>query len=172
MDADLDHAGARGRGLHAQRPPPVAPTTATPAVTLAPSPIATSQIGHDPALAAAVHFEQRHCAWTWRRPLTAYVAAQRSLATTEFGRQLAAAADPGSWHREVILGRQVVTCSVTAAHRLVGAPSTSTSVYTRLAVAEHVTSTMGSFAGGERLASLRVQLVDGRWLVAGPYTGG
>lgn len=144
----------------------------SPAVSLAPRAVPSSLARTDPAVWAAVRFEQAHCSWNWKQPLASYVAAQRALATAQYGRQLAAEADPVSWRQEVIAGQQTVTCSVTAAHRLVGAPTSPTLVYTRLTITENVTSTLGSFSGGERLVSLRVQLVDGRWLVAGPYTGG
>lgn len=144
----------------------------SPAVSLAPSAVPGSLARTDPAVWAAVRFEQAHCSWTWTQPLAGYVTAQRALATTQYGQQLAAAADPVSWREEVVTGRQTVTCSITAAHRLVGAPTSPTSVYTRLTTTEHITSALGDFSGGERLVSLHVQLADGRWLVAGPYTGG
>ena len=150
---------------------PTAPS-APPAVTLAPPPVGTRLARIDPAVWAAARFEQAHCSWDWRRPLAAYVAAQQALATPAYGKLLAAAADPASWHDEVVAGKQQVTCTVSAPHRLVGAPSTSTSVYVRMSVAEHVTSMMGSFDGGARIASWLVQRVDGRWLVAGTFDGG
>lgn len=143
------------------------------AVTLAPAPVSsTGAAAADPAVWAAVRFEQAHCAWDYRQPLAAYVAAQRALATAAYGRELAAETDTASWRQEVVAGRQVVTCDVTDARRLVGAPSTATTVYTRLTASAHITSSMGSFDAGDRLVSLRVELVDGHWLVAGPYTGG
>jgi hypothetical protein len=142
------------------------------AVSLAPSPAADSLARTDPAVWAAVRFEQAHCSWDWRRPLQTYIAAQQALATLGYGRQLAAAADPASWQQEVVVGKQQVRCTVSAPTRLGGAPSTSTSVYVRMSVHEHVTSTMGSFDGGARIASWFVSLVDGRWLVAGAFIGG
>ena len=150
-------------------PPPSPPA---PAVSLAPSAAGTALARTDPAVWAAVRFEQAHCSWDWRRPLAGYVAAQQELATARYGQQLAVAADPVSWRHEVLADHQQVSCTVSAAHRLVGAASTSTRVYVRMSVAEQITSTMGSFAGGDSIASWLVQRVAGRWLVAGTFTGG
>lgn len=143
-----------------------------PAVTLAPSAAVTGLARTDPAVWAAVRFEQAHCSWDWRRPLRAYVATQQALAAPIYGQQIAATADAVSWRHEVVAGRQQVTCTVSEAHRLVGAPSTSSTVYVRMSVAEQVTSTMGDFAGGDKIASWLVQRVGGRWLVAGTFDGG
>lgn len=77
-----------------------------------------------------------------------------------------------SWRTEVVAGQQIVACTISSAHRLIGAPSTSTSVYTRMSVTEQVTSTMGSFTGGHRIVSWLVQRVQGHWLVAGTFDGG
>lgn len=151
---------------------PATSPSSPPAVTLAPSAAATGLASTDPAVWAAVRFEQAHCSWDWRRPLVSYVAAQQQLATAAYGQHVAAIADPVSWRQEVVAGRQQVTCTVSAAHRLVGAPSTSSTVYVRMSVAEQVTSTMGDFAGGDKIASWLVQRVDGRWLVAGTFDGG
>lgn len=147
-------------------------STAARSAALAPSPVPTRQLAGDPALAAAVAFERAHCAWTWRQPMASYVAAQQVLATPAYRSRIAAEADPVSWRTEVVAEQQSVTCTVSAAHRLVGAPSTSTRVYTRLTVTEHITSTMGNFTGGQQLVSWLVQLVDGHWLVAVPFSGG
>lgn len=147
-------------------------SSAPPAVTLAPSPASARLAQTDPAVWAAVLFERAHCAWDWRRPLTAYIAAQQALAIPAYGNQLAARTDPVSWRREVVAGRQQVTCTVSRAQRLVGAPSTSTTVYVRMSVEEQVTSAMGSFDGGPKLAAWRVELVDRHWLVAGSFEGG
>lgn len=142
-------------------------TTMTPAAaTSSPTPRV------DPAVGAAVGFEQRWCSWTWRTPRASYVAAQQQLATPGYARELAAASDPVSWRREVVAGRQTVTCTITAAQRLIGAPSTSTSVYVRMSAAEQITSTLGSFSGGTRIVSWLVRLVDDRWLVAAAFNGG
>lgn len=142
------------------------------AVTLAPAPASGGLARTDPAVWAAVRFEQVHCAWDWRHPLADYVTAQQALATPAYGKQLAAGADPTSWRKEVVAGQQQVTCTVSTPHRLVGAPSTSTSVYVRMSVDEQITSTMGSFDGGQSIASWRVQNTAGLWLVAGPFQGG
>ncbi len=147
-------------------------TTRSSAVSLAASPAADSLARTDPAVWAAVRFEQAHCSWDWRQPRQTYIAAQQALATAAYGRQLAADADPASWRQEVVAGKQQVRCTVTAPTRLGGAPSTSTSVYVRMSVREHVTSTMGSFDGGDKIASWLVSLVDGHWLVAGTFAGG
>jgi hypothetical protein len=146
--------------------------SASPAVTLPPSPVSTDLARTDPAAWAAARFEQARCSWDWHRPRAAYVAAQQALATPGYGKKLAATADPTSWREEVVAGKQEVTCTVGAPHRLVGAPVTSTSVYVRMSVAEHVTSMMGSFDTGARIASWVVQRVDGRWMVAGTFDGG
>ena len=146
-------------------------TPSPPAPAVSPTP-ASVVARTDPAVWAAVRFEQAHCSWDWRRPLAGYVAAQQALATARYGQQLAVAADPVSWRHEVLADRQQVNCTVSAAHRLVGAASTSTSVYVRMSVAEQITSTMGSFAGGDSIASWLVQRVAGQWLVAGTFTGG
>ncbi len=142
------------------------------AVSLAPSPAGDTLARTDPAVWAAVRFEQTRCSWDWRRPLTAYVAAQQPLATPQYRGQLAAEIDAVSWLGEVVAARQQVTCTVSAPHRLVGAPSTATSVYVRMSVTEQVTSTLGSFTGGGRTASWLVRRINGRWLVAGTFTGG
>ncbi len=147
-------------------------TSSPPAVTLAPSAAASGLARTDPAVWAAVRFEQAHCSWDWRRPLGVYVAAQQQLATPAYGQQIAATADPVSWRQEVVVGQQQVTCTVSQAHRLVGAPSTSSTVYVRMSVAEQVTSTLGDFAGGDKITSWLVQRVAGRWLVAGTFDGG
>lgn len=148
------------------------PSSPPPVVTLAPAPAGAGLARTDPAVWAAVRFEQVHCTWDWRHPLAAYVTAQQSLATPAYGKQLAAAADPTSWRKEVVAGQQQVTCTVSRPHRLVGAPSTSTSVYVRMSVNEQITSTMGSFDGGQSIVSWRVANIAGQWLVAGPFQGG
>ena len=148
------------------------PSPAAPAVSPAPTAVGNDPVRADRAVWAAVRFEHAHCSWDWRRPLAGYVAAQQALATPAYGEQLAAAADPVSWRHEVLADHQQVSCTVSAAHRLAGAPSTSTTVYVRMSVAEQITSTMGSFAGGDSIASWLVQRVAGRWLVAGTFTGG
>ena len=164
----LAAAGCTGSDETSTTPSPPAP-----AVSPAPSAAGTALARTDDlAVWAAVRFEQAHCSWDWRRPLAGYVAAQQELATARYGQQLAAGADPVSWRHEVLSDRQQVSCTVSAAHRLAGAASTSTRVYVRMSVAEQITSTMGSFAGGDRIASWLVQRVAGRWLVAGTFTGG
>jgi hypothetical protein len=147
-------------------------TSATTSVPLAPSPASNALARTDPAVWAAVRFEQAHCSWDWRQPRVAYVAAQQALATPRYGTQLATQADPVAWRNEVVADRQQVTCTVSAPHRLVGAPSTATSVYVRMSVAEQVSSTMGGFDGGDSIASWQVQRVASRWLVTGTFTGG
>jgi hypothetical protein len=142
------------------------------AVSLAPTP-ANSALAHtDPAVWAAVRFEQAYCTWDWRQPQASYVAGQRQLATPEFGTQLASAADPVSWREEVVADHQQVTCTVSQAQRLVGAPTTATAVYVRMSVDEQVSSTMGSFDAGQKVASWRVERRGGQWLVAGSFEGG
>src|SRR4051794_34182679 len=105
-------------------------STRSSAVSLAPSPAADSLAHTDPAVWAAVRFEQAHCSWDWRRRLQTYIAAQQALASAVYGHQLAAAADPASWRQEVVAGRQQVRCTVSAPTRLGDAPSTSTSTST------------------------------------------
>jgi hypothetical protein len=126
----------------------------------------------DPAAWAGVQFQLAHCRWDWRQPLAVYVGAQRAFATPAYGVQLASLADPVSWQVEVVAEQQLVTCTVRDPRRVPNAPSTSTSVYVRMTVASHVVSTRGSFDTGTTTASWRVDLVAGKWLVAGPFTGG
>jgi len=149
--------------------PVVAPSLSP---SLAPTPVSSPLARSDPAVWAAVRFEQAYCAWDWRRPQASYVNQQQQLATPQFGVQLAADADPVSWREEVVAEQQQVTCTITQAQRLVGAPSTATAVYVRMNVDEHVNSTMGSFDAGQKLASWRVQDRGGQWLVAGSFEGG
>lgn len=140
--------------------------------TVAPTPVRSALAQSDPAVWAAVLFEQAYCTWDWRRPQATYVAQQQQLATPQFGVQLAAGSDPVSWREEVVAEQQQVTCTITQAQRLVGAPSTATAVYVRMTVDEHVNSTMGSLDAGQKLASWRIQRSGGQWLVAGSFEGG
>ncbi len=144
---------------------PAAASTST--VTPAPTPASI-----DPAVWAAVRFQQAQCSWDWRRPRLVYVTALQALASPPYATQLAARVDPVAWQREVVAGRQQVSCTVTAPHRLLGAPSTPAIVYVRMSVAEQVSSTMGTFDGGNRIVSWLVQHIAGRWLVAGTFSGG
>jgi hypothetical protein len=149
------------------------PTSSVPAVpSLAPTPADTALAHTDPAVWAAVRFEQAYCSWDWRRPQASYVAEQQELTTPEFATQLAAAADPVSWRDEVVAEHQQVTCTASDAQRLVGAPTSATTVYVRMDVDEQVSSTMGSFDAGQKVASWRVERSGGQWLVAGSFEGG
>jgi hypothetical protein len=147
-------------------------TTPSLSPSLAPAPVSSTLARTDPAVWAAVRFEQAYCGWDWRRPQATYVAQQQQLATPQFGVQLAADADPVSWREEVVAEQQQVTCTISQAERLVGAPSTDIAVYVRMNVEEQVNSTMGSFDAGQKLASWRVQRSGGQWLVAGSFEGG
>lgn len=139
---------------------------------LAPAPVSSTLARSDPAVWAAVRFERVHCAWDWHQTRRAYLAAQQQLATPAYAAQLAAASDPAAWQHGVVAQKQTVTCTVSAAHRVVGAPATSSTVYARMTVNTEITSTLGSFVGGQRIASWLVQRVAGRWLVAGSFEGG
>ena len=139
---------------------------------LAPSPVSAAQISSDPALQAAVLFEQAHCGWDWHESQRAYLHGQQRLATATYGAQLAAAADPTSWQQGVIDQKQTVTCVIGGAARFDGAPSTAAAVYVRMTVNSEITSTVGTFAGGQRIASWLVRRVGGRWMVAGSFEGG
>jgi hypothetical protein len=140
--------------------------------SLTPTAANNTLTSNDPAVEAAVRFEQASCTWDWHRPQASYIAQQQQLATPQFGVQLAAAADPVSWHEEVVAGQQQVRCTITQAQRLQGAPSTPTSAYVRMNVDELVDSALGSFDAGQKLASWRVQQLSGVWLVAGSFEGG
>ena len=139
---------------------------------LAPSPVSAAQISSDPALQAAVLFEQAHCGWDWHESQRAYLHGQQKLATATYGAQLAAAADPTSWQQGVIDVKQTVTCVIGGVARFDGAPATAAAVYVRMTVNSEITSTVGTFAGGQRIASWLVRRVGGRWLVAGSFEGG
>lgn len=143
-----------------------------PSTLLAPSPVSASPVSADPALQAAVLFEQAHCGWDWHESQRAYLAGQQQLATASYGAQLAAAADPTSWQHGVIEQKQTVTCVISGAARFADAPATTTAVYVRMTVNSEITSTLGTFAGGQRIASWLVRRVGGRWLVAGSFDGG
>ena len=65
-----------------------------------------------------------------------------------------------------------MTCVVSGAARFADAPTTATAVYVRMTVNSEITSTLGTFAGGQRTASWLVRRVGGRWLVAGSFEGG
>jgi hypothetical protein len=147
-------------------------TLSTSAAAPAPEPTSTEPASTDPAVWAAVRFGQAQCSWDWRRPRLVYVAALQALATPSYGAQLASQVDPVAWQREVVAGRQQVSCTVSAPRRLLGAPSTAASVYVRMSVTEQVSSALGTFVGGDRIASWLVQRVAGRWLVAGTFSGG
>lgn len=133
---------------------------------------ASSAAAADPAVAAAVAFQLAHCQWDWRSGRPAYLAAQQSLATAEYGQQLAANVNPVSWEQEVVAERQTVTCAVDTARRVPNAPSTPTRVYVRITSTSHVVSTLGSFDTGTALAAWVVDLVSGSWLVSGTFEGG
>lgn len=117
-------------------------------------------------------FEQAHCGWDWHESQRAYLAGQRKLATAPYGAQLAAAADPTSWQQGVIDQKQTVTCVISGAARFADAPAAAAAVYVRMTVNSEITSTLGTFAGGQRTASWLVRRVGGRWLVAGSFEGG
>jgi hypothetical protein len=137
-----------------------------------PAPAQTDLAHRDPAVWAAVKFELAHCQWDWRSPMAAYVGAQKDYASPEYGQQLAVAVDPTSWQQEVVKEQQVVTCAVSAPRRVLNAPSTASQVYVRMTAVSHITSTLGSFEAGDSTASWVVRLVDGHWLVTGPFEGG
>lgn len=159
-------------GCHAGGQPASGPSTATAAVALALSPAGSGLSRSDPAVWAAVQFELAHCRWDWRQPQAAYVAMQRLYATAAYGAQLAGSADTGSWQNEVVAEHQVVTCTVTSAHRTIGAPSTATHVYVRMTASAQISSSQGDFTAGDASASWLVVLTSGHWLVSGPFEGG
>lgn len=148
---------------------PPGPSTG-PASTSAAATSASTAV--DPAVAAAVAFQLAHCQWDWRSGRPAYLAAQQSLATGEYGQQLAATVNPVSWDQEVVAERQTVTCAMDTARRVPNAPSTPTRVYVRITSTSHVVSTLGSFDTGTALAAWVVDLVSGSWLVSGTFEGG
>ena len=51
-------------------------------------------------------------------------------------------------------------------------PATAAAVYVRITVDSEITSTLGTFAGSQRIASWLVRRAGGRWLVAGSFEGG
>jgi hypothetical protein len=139
---------------------------------LAPLPAPTGLARTDPALWAAVQFERAHCAWNWHQTRQAYVAGQQALATASYGRQVAAASDPVSWRDQVMGQKQTVICIVSDAVRDLDAPTTGTAVYVRMSVNTQITSTLGTFAGGEQIASWLVVRTAAGWQVAGSFEGG
>ena len=151
-------------------------TVATPAdarsTLLAPSPAPSGLARTDPPVWAAVGFERAHCAWNWHQTQQRYLAGQQALATASYGKQLAAAADPVSWRDTVVGQKQTVTCTVSDAVRDVDAPTTATAVYIRMSVNTQITSTLGTFAGGEQIASWLVVRTAAGWRVAGSFEGG
>lgn len=157
------------RSLPASRQETAHSTTAT--VPL-PRPVPADLAAGDPAVWAAVEFELQHCQWDWHTPLAVYVGAQRTYASPEYGQQIAASANQASWQQEVVKEQQAVTCTVSSPIRVPNAPSTAEQVYVRMTADSHITSTRGSFDAGSSTASWIVQLLDGRWLVTGPFEGG
>ena len=158
----------------AQSPTSAVPSTRSTvsSTLLAPSPVSVAQVSSDPALQVAVLFERAHCGWDWHEIQRDYLAGQQKLATETYGTQLAAAADPTSWQQGVLGEKQTVTCVVSGAARFDDAPTTATAVYVQMTVNSEITSTLGTFAGGQRTASWLVRRVGGRWLVAGSFEGG
>lgn len=144
-------------------PRPVSRTTAPAVITHSSS---------EPAVVAAVLFERAHCAWNWHEPRQAYLSAQQRLATSTYAAQLAAASDPTSWRDGVVAQKQTVACTVSDAARAVDAPSSASTVYVRMTVNTEITSTLGTFAGGQRIDSWLLRRVANRWLVAGTFEGG
>lgn len=135
-------------------------------------PAAPNPASAEPAVAAAVRFERAHCAWNWREPRQTYVSAQQKLATPAYAAHLAAASDPTSWRDGVVAQKQTVACTISDAARAVDAPSTSSTVYVRMTVNTEITSTLGTFAGGQRIDSWLMRRVANHWLVSGTFEGG
>jgi hypothetical protein len=154
------------------RPAPSVSSPAPSSTLLAPPPVSAALAHTDPAVGAAVLFEQAHCAWDWHQTRQAYLVGQQRLATSDYVARLAAASDPIAWRDGVVAQKQTVACTVSGAHRAVGAPSTARTVYARMTVNTEVTSTLGTFASGPRIVAWLVELVAGRWLVAGSFEGG
>lgn len=137
-----------------------------------PRPVTLPTADGDAAVTAAVGYELAHCAWDWRTPFAAHVAAETALATPGYARTLRRQADPVTWRSEVIAQRQSVTCTVLDAALMPDAPNDATTSYVRLMVRMHVSSTRGSFDTGELTASCLMRLVNNRWLIDGPFEGG
>lgn len=119
-----------------------------------------------------MRYQPTHCAWNWHTPFAAHLDAETSLATPGYARQLRARADPVAWQSEVVGLRQIVTCTILDARLAADAPDDPVTAYVRLVVLIHVTSTRGSFDTGELSATCLMRLVDGQWLVDGPFEGG
>lgn len=150
------------------------PSRAAPArlSLLAPSPVRGGPAQRDPAVWAAVVFERAHCAWDWHETPQAYLGRQQKLATAGYAARLAAASDPVSWRNVVVAQKQTVTCTIVGPSRVVGAPSTADTVYVRMTVNTEITSTLGTFAVAQQIASWLVARTGRGWLVAGSFEGG
>lgn len=160
-------------GCASSQTAPRRPTASSTRPTLlAPTPASTALARTDPAVWAAVQFEQAHCAWSWRQSRQSYLAGQQKLATPAYAAQLAAASDPVTWRNLVQVQKQTVTCTVSDAARDTDAPSSPTTVYARMALDTEITSTLGTFAGGQRIAFWLVTRTASGWRVAGSFEGG
>lgn len=152
---------------------PSAPAASSPAGSIAvvssPPPSPTGDSG---AVAAAMRYQLTHCAWDWRTSFATHLDAETALATANYAQQLRAQADPVTWDSEVVGQRQMVTCTVLDARLAEGAPDDPVTAYVRLVLLMHVTSTRGSFQTGELSATCLMRMVDGQWLVDGPFEGG
>jgi hypothetical protein len=138
-------------------------------VVSSPPPAPTDDSG---AVAAAMRYQLTHCAWDWHTSFATHLDAETALATANYAQQLRAQADPVTWDSEVVGQRQTVTCTVLDARLAEGAPDDPVTAYVRLVVLMHVTSDRGSFQTGELSATCLMRLVDGQWLVDGPFEGG